>query len=188
MTTTAAERNKARRARRPIYVIVRRLVDPATGEEIGALVPASPMDQRLMRERKYAVGAEIRAELKKPRKSQFHRLAHAIGTLLVDSVEKFRDVDSHAALKAVQAESGVCCEREKFVLDLGSLGRHEVERCIPRSIAFDEMDEGEFGQFFDGITAYIGEHYAGVMLDEVRDEFWRMCNGETDGYAHRRAA
>lgn len=186
--STAAERNKARRARRPIYVTVRRLVDPATGEELGALVPASPMDQRLMRERKYAVGAEIRAELKQPRNSAFHRLAHAIGVLLVENVEEFQNIDSHAALKAVQAKSGVCCDPEKFVIDLGQFGRHEVERMVPRSLSYDCMSQEDFSQFFDGITAYIGEHYAGVMLDEVRDEFWRMCNGETDGYAHRRAA
>ena len=32
--------------------------------------------------------------------------------------------------------------------------------------------------FFDGITAYIAEHYSSVMLDDVRAEFWTMVNGE----------
>lgn len=181
--TTAAERKRAKRARRPIYVIVRRLVDPDTGEAVGAMVPASAMDQRLMRERKFNVGREIRAELKQSRNPQFHRLAHALGALLVDNLDGFEGTDSHAALKRVQAESGVCCERDKFVLDLGSLGRHEVERCVPRSIAFDEMDESEFGKFFSGVCDWIDKHYMTGLTDDVRGEYLLMTEG-----TERRAA
>lgn len=155
-----------------------RLADPDTGELIGALVPANGIDQRLLRERHFTVGKEVRAEMKQPRNPAFHRLAHAIGNLLADNVEEFRDKSGHKALKEVQAKSGVCCDPETFVLDLGSLGRHEIERKVPRSIAFDEMEEDEFREFFDGITAYIGEHYAHVLMDEVRDEYWRMVQGD----------
>lgn len=178
--TTAAERLKAKRARRPIYLVVRRLVDPQTGEEVGALVPAHPIDQRLMKERRFHVNREVRAELKQPRNPAFHRLAHAIGHLLVDNVDKFHGKDAHSAIKTLQAEAGVCCDAERFVIDLGQFGRHEVDRNVPRSIAFDEMEEDEFRQFFDGITAYIGEHYASVMLDDVRAEFWLMVQGEAN--------
>lgn len=177
--TTPAEKAKAKkRASRPIYGIVRRLVDPETGELFGAIVPAHPIDQRLMRERRYTVGRELRMEIKEPRNGAFHRLAHAIGALLVDNVEKFQGYQSHGALKAVQAESGVCCDLEKFVIDLGQFGRHEVERQIPRSLAFDSMTEDEFSVFFNGITAWIGEKYTSVMLDEVRAEYWQMVAGE----------
>lgn len=172
--TTAAQRKAAKRARRPIYLQVARLVDPRTGEEVGALVPANGIDQRLLRERKFTVGKEIRAELKQSRNPAFHRLAHAVGNLLADNVEAFAGMSGHEALKRVQMDSGVCCE--PMELDLGPLGRVQVKQ--PRSLAFDELDEAEFKAFFEGITAYIGDHYAHVMLDEVRDEFWSMCNGE----------
>ena len=174
MTTPAAKRIKAKRARRPIYLVVAKLVDPVTGEMVGALVPANPVDGRLMRERRFSVGREIRAEMKQPRNVAFHRLAHAVGHLLVDNVEAFRDLSAHEALKQVQRKSGVCCE--PLEIDLGSLGK--VTAQVARSLSFDEMDEDEFRGFFDGITAYIGEHYAGVMLDEVRGEFWQMVQGE----------
>ena len=175
MSMTAAQRKvKAKRARRPIYLMVARLVDPATGEEVGALIPANDIDRRLMKERRFAVGKEIRAELKQPRNHAFHRLAHAIGNLLVDNVEAFRDMTGHDALKEVQRESGVCCD--VIELDLGALGKVPVKQ--PRSLAFDEMPEDEFRMFFDGITAWIGEHYASVMLDEVRASYWLMVNGE----------
>lgn len=172
--TTAAQLKKQKRARRPIYLVVQRLIDPATGVEVGALVPANGIDQRLMRERKFSVGKEIRAELKQSRNPAFHRLAHAVGNLLVDNVEEFRDLNGHEALKRVQVKSGVCCEPVEF--DLGALGKVPVN--MPRSIAFDEMEESEFKAFFEGITQYIGDNYAGVMLDEVRAEFWLMVNGD----------
>ena len=201
MTATYAERKKAKRARRPIYMVVKRLADPATGEEVGALVPAHPIDQRLMKERKFSVNREVRAELKQPRNPGFHRLAHAIGNLLVDNVEKFRGMGGHDALKAVQLESGVCCEMIEMdaspvieaILDacetlLGEGARKVLSGVLPdlktipvkraRSIAFDEMPEDEFGVFFDGITEYIAKHYSSVMLDDVRAEFWTMVNGE----------
>lgn len=174
MTTAAAKKIKAKRGRRPIYLIVRRLVDPATGEEIGALVPANAIDQRLLRERRFAVDREVRAELKQPRNAAFHRLAHAVGHLLVDNVEAFRDLAAHDALKRVQMEAGVCCDT--IEIDLGPMGRVPVKK--PRSLAFDEMPEDEFSAFFDGITAWIGEHYASVMLDDVRSEFWLMTQGK----------
>jgi len=53
MKTSAAKKIQANRARRPVYLLVRKLMDPATGEEIGALVPAHDVDARLLRERKF---------------------------------------------------------------------------------------------------------------------------------------
>lgn len=179
--TTAAEKRAAKRARRPVYLVVRKLMDPDTGEVIGALVPAHPIDQRLLKERKFHVKREVRAELKQPRNAAFHRLAHAVGHLLVDNVEEFRDLTSHEALKRLQREAGVCCE--PFEIDLGPvLGK--VTAMQARSLAFDELEEDEFRTFFDGITAWIGEHYTQVMVDEVRGEYWDLVNGT----GNRRAA
>src|SRR3546814_1743866 len=44
--------------------LVRRLVDPATGEPVGALVPHHELDKRAMKERGYTTGREVRAELR----------------------------------------------------------------------------------------------------------------------------
>ncbi|MGG6461420.1 hypothetical protein [Solilutibacter silvestris] len=178
MTALAKPKKRTKRAQRPIYFTVRKLVDPETGESLGCLVPDHPVDRRLMRDRGFHVNREIRAQLEEPRNGQFHRLAHAIGALVADNVEKFQGKDSHEVLKKLQEESGVCCDVEKFVIDLGQYGRHEVDRLVPRSIAFDQMKEDQFRQFFDGITAWVGEHYAHVMLDDIRAEFWLMVNGE----------
>lgn len=171
MQTAVAKSKK--RPSKPVYLRVEKLVRPSTGEEVGALVPLTQWDQREMKERKYHVGTEVRADLKKPRNGKFHRLAHVIGALLVDHVPGFESLTSHDALKRVQRESGVCCE--EMELDLGTLGLVTVK--VPRSIAYDEMENGEFEQFFKGVTGYIDEHYAPDLTRDVRDEYDRMVVG-----------
>ena len=48
---------------------------------------------------------------------------------------------------------------------------------VAQSLAFGSMEEEDFAAVFKGITAWIGEHYAQVMLDDVRADYWRMVNG-----------
>lgn len=173
MTTAAAKKIAAKRARRPIYGEWVRVIVADTGEERLGFLAAHPVDRRLLKERGWRRGVECRAEFKQARNVKFHRLAHAVGHLLVDNVEQFRDLSAHDALKQVQRMAGVCCE--PLEIDLGALG--VVTAQVARSLAFDEMDEDEFRGFFEGITAYIGEHFAGVMLEEVRAEYWQMVQG-----------
>lgn len=168
--TDAAKKVKAHRARRPVYLMVRRLMDPVTGELIGALVPAHPIDQRLLKERRFNVGREIRAELKQSRNRAFHRLAHVVGNLLVDHVEGFEALTAHDAIKRVQREAGVHCEQVE--VDLGPMGKALVLQ--PRSISFDEMDEGEFSELFRGVTDFIDRNYIGGLTEAVRAEYLLM--------------
>lgn len=175
--TKAAAKIKAKRARRPIYGEWTRVIVAETGEERLGFLAAHPIDRRLLKERGWRCGAECRAEFKASRNVKFHRLAHAVGQLLVDNVEEFAGRSSHDALKEVQRRAGVCCE--SMEIDLGSLGK--VTAQVARSLAFDEMDEDEFRGFFEGVVAYIGDHFAGVMLDDVRAEFWLMVNGNGGG-------
>lgn len=173
MTTDAAKKVRAKRARRPVYLLVRKLIDPETGEMVGALVPANLIDQRLLRERKFATGREVRAELKQSRNPAFHRLVHAVGYLLVDQVDGFEGKTAHDAIKEVQRQAGICCE--PMEIDLGTLGRVQVQ--VPRSIAFDEMDEGEFHEFFRGLCDHIDRHYLAGLTDAVRGDYLLMTGG-----------
>lgn len=171
--TPAAKKIRAKRARRPVYLLVRRLVDPSTGELVGCLVPANDIDQRLLRERRFVVGKEIRAELKQSRNPAFHRLVHAVGYLLVDHVDGFESMTAHDAIKEIQKRAGVFCE--PMEIDLGQLGKVEVQ--VPRSIAFDEMDEGEFHELFRGLTDYIDRHLISGLVDSVRGDYLLMTGG-----------
>lgn len=78
--TTAADKIRAKRARRPIYLTPMRLVDPTDGVEYAAFVPCHAIDNRLARERGFRIGHEYRAEIKQSRNVKFHRLAHALVT------------------------------------------------------------------------------------------------------------
>jgi hypothetical protein len=156
--------------RQPVYLEARRLVDPATGEEIGALVPASPYDSRRLRALKLGQGQSLRAELSKPRNVKFHRLVHALGQLLADHWPAFAGLPAHEAIKRAQVESGTACDQQ--AIDLGPLGKAQVE--VARSLAFDSMDEAEFGELFAGLTRWIDENVIAHFPEEARAEYWLM--------------
>ena len=156
--------------RQPVYLEARRLVDPATGEEIGALVPASPYDSRRLRALKLGQGQSLRAELSKPRNVKFHRLVHALGQLLADHWPAFAGLTAHDAIKRAQVESGTACDLQ--AIDLGPLGKAQVK--VARSLAFDSMDETEFGELFAGLTRWIDENVVAHFPEEARAEYWLM--------------
>lgn len=160
-------------SRRYVYMKWRVLPDPRTGEEIRALVACSNVDRRILGKRKFRPDGRVRCEIKNPRNPLFHRLVHGFGWMLiqhVDGFEKHGD-DAHAAVKQIQGESGAECDQETFVIDLGSLGRHEVKRNIPRSISFDEMDEDRFQAAFKIMVDYTAAHYWPNLTQQQVAEF-----------------
>jgi hypothetical protein len=153
-----------------------------TGEIVGALVPRFATDRRLMRERGYKVGDELRAEVTKPRILGQHRKAHLLGQLVVAQVEGFEQLDCHAAIKRLQRESSICCEVEQ--IDAGPvveailkaaealLGEaatrmlravlpeiKAIDVQVPQSLAFDRMPQDQFEQFYRGICAHLCVRY-----------------------------
>ena len=164
-----------RRAKRPVYFRVENLVRPATGEMVKALVCRSGVDRREMQSRKYRVGDEIRAELSKPRNIKFHGLAHALGQLAVDQIEGFSDLNAHDALKRLQRESGVQCESQD--LDVPGFGKLTIN--VARSIAFDEMDEGEFSELYQGVLEHIKRTYWKTMSEDAIAAFSLMTERDS---------
>lgn len=145
----------AKKRTRPVYMTVRRLVDPETGEVVGALVPSSPIDRRLVREKGIRAGQEVRVEIKKPRNSGFHRLVHVLGAMMVDHVEAFTGATAHEAIKRLQRESGICCDEQE--IEVPGLGKLVVK--VAQSLAYDEMDEVDFRRLFEGICDYVCARY-----------------------------
>lgn len=151
---------------RPIYMVVRRLIDPDTGALVGALVPSSDIDSRLMRQKRIRVGQEVRADLKRPRNSKYHRLVHVLGMMMIEHVEAFASMDTHEAIKRLQRESGICCEEQE--IEVPGFGKLVVK--VAQSIAFDEMEEGEFRRLYEGICDFVGEKYwPGLDADKIEE-------------------
>lgn len=164
-------------ARRYVYMKWRRLVDPATGEEVRALVACSSVDRRILQARKFRSDGRVRCEIKNPRNEVFHRLVHRFGTFLVMHVDGYEQhvasngkPDSHAAVKDLQARSGAACERVAYDIDIPGIGMTQVTRNEPRSISFDEMDEDEFQSAFRVMVEYVAEHeYPDLTPEQVAD-------------------
>ena len=161
MTAQAAAKSR-RRTVKPIYMVCRKLVNPETGEFVGALVPSSAVDSRLLRQKKVGLGKEFRVEIKKPRSARFHRLVHVLGMLMVDQVEAFTGVSSHEAIKRLQRETGICCEQQD--IEVPGFGKLVVN--VAQSLAFDEMDETEFRRLFKGICRHVAEKYWPGLTEE----------------------
>lgn len=156
---------KSRKAIKPVYLQVRSLIDGETGEVIGALVPRGGIDRRIMREREYKTGDFLRADLKKPRNYKFHKLVHALGNLVATHIDDFSDMDAHAVIKRLQTESGICCEDQ--LVNIPGIGRLLIK--VASSIAFDEMEEGDFTQLWKGICNHIIREYWPEMTEDGID-------------------
>lgn len=160
--TTAAEKRRRKIRDRDVSFTVQRVVLPDTGEVIGALVPTHPIDRRSMRERKYTIGTQLCATLRKDRNPYFYRKAHVLAGWLADNVEAFAGLSMHDALKRLQELSGVGCESVEYELPgIGKLTRTEAE-----SLNFRDMDEGRFVELWGGADGN------GGWIGWLRREVW----------------
>jgi hypothetical protein len=148
-------------------------------EPVGVLVPNHPIDNRSMRERKFHVGTQLRAEIQRDRNPGFWRKAHVLGGWLADNVESFHGIGMHDALKRLQELSGVGVEVAEY--DLPGIGK--ITRTEALSLNFSDMDEGEFNELWsgaDGEGGWIGwlrrEVFGG--LDQAqREEVEELIQG-----------
>lgn len=155
MPVNEPKTKKAQKAKpAPLYLVVRKLVDPATGKVVGAFVPKSDADQHFLRERKYRNGDLVRAVLTKPRNERFNRLVHGMGHLLVENIEGYEGLRAHDAIKKLQVHGQIHCDVE--VLTLGEL---QVNHFKPRSISYDSMDEHTFQDFWMSCCKYLIDNH-----------------------------
>lgn len=174
---------------KPVYLRVKKMVDPETGELQGCLVPVDHVACEILRQRHTRTGDLVRATLSNPRNVKFHRLVHQLGTVVRNNIESFEGMDSHSVIKRLQAESGVCCELQKISAKpvvsavmaaarviVGDRLYSKIESILPEiatievlapsSIAFDCMDDGEFRGLWEGICRHIISRYWPTMTVE----------------------
>lgn len=170
----ASKPRKPVRQRKPVYLTVRKLVDPETGELIGALVASTKWDARAMKERGLHVGAQVRADLKRPRNVKWWRLAHVLGAFLADNVEGFEALAMHDAVKRLQELSGIGCIEETF--DLGAIGI--VKRTVAESLNFDDMDEGRWSELWAGWTEWLRREKWGALDTSQIEQVEQLILGD----------
>ncbi len=158
----------------PVYFTVRKLMDPATGQLVGAFVPSSDEDRNYLRERGYKNGEKIRAVLTKPRNEKFNRLVHGMGHLIVTNIEGYEGLTSHEAIKRLQVEGRIYCNIEILTFD-----KIDFQHYIPRSISYDSMDEHAFQDFWLHCCKYLIDRYWPEM-DE--DDITQMIEFQSFSY------
>lgn len=197
----AARKPKAHKDR-PVYFVVRTMVDPSTGETIGCLVPNSWVDNKLLRERKYRTNDVLRATIAHPRNAKFHRLVHQLGTLVKRNLDDFQHLDSHSVIKQLQRESGVCCDVMRITASpvveailaaaeslLGDAAARMLRTVLPeikaidvltpQSLAYDCMDESDFRRLWDGIcTHLVRQYWTQLSVEQVTEMAKLMPKGE----------
>lgn len=157
---------------RPIHVRVEKLVNPQTGEVVGALVPLDEIAARSMRERGFTIGSEWKGEFKQVRDIRLWRRAHALGGWLADNHEMFVGLGQHEALKWLQSKSGIGCNSVRYKIPgFATIVRHE-----PLTLAFDRMEEGQFREYWDGGQEMRGQ---GGWIGWMRHRLYQGLNAPT---------
>jgi len=123
--------------------------------ERGALVPLDELSRAELKRRSFKVGDVLRAELKKGRNPEFHRLMHAFARLVSENIDAFSGLDAHSVLKRLQVEGNVGCDEIAVVFP----GIGPCTYRIPRSLSFASMDEGEFREVARAFAAYVARTY-----------------------------
>ena len=139
----------------------------------GALVPAGDRDRQTLRDMGLGLGEIVHAKVHQPRNPRFFRLAHQLGELVRQNVEGFELLSAHQVIKRFQLESGVQCD--EMQVRLPGVGPAQVR--VPRSIAYENMDESEFREMMRALSAHVSAEYwpdcspeqveqmAGVMVE-----------------------
>lgn len=160
MTTTTKKPKAVKR--QPIYLRTRKLIDPETGHLVAALVPAGAADATSLRERGIKTGQQLRADVTLPRNYGFHKQGHKLADLVRKNIEGFEGLDAHQVFKKLQEEARVECDITRTWLP--QLGM--MEHAKARSMAFDEMEQGDFYKMVRGISTHIATTY------------WPQCSPE----------
>lgn len=139
----------------------------------GKLVPADPWAEKQFQAKRIKEGDIVLAAISKLRSKGLNRLVHRIGKLCVENIEDFRYADAHGVIKRLQIEANIACDEIGVLLP----GMGMMIYRVPRSIAFDSMDEAEFRDVGRALCRYIAKRYwSGLEPEQIE----RMAGSMVD--------
>jgi hypothetical protein len=129
---------------------------------------------------KIANGSEIRVEIKAKRNVRRHRLLFALLKIIVD-------------------HRGDIFPATENVLDALKIASGHVDQIVhpitgevflkPKSIAFENMDEAEFGRFFDrAVWIFTDRWFPGTHEEDLRRELFELVDGPERSSLGKRVA
>jgi hypothetical protein len=128
----------------------------------GSLMPADDVAQEALR--KVKPGIDCWIELRVARHPRFHRLYFALIKLTFDNQERYTNAEQFR--KAVQMAAGHVDEL---------VGLDGAIYQIPRSIAWDQLDETEFGELFPQVMRVCATILGEMDVDVLREEVERYA-------------
>lgn len=165
--TAAAKKIRAHKAKAPLYLVCRAgrvQMDDGSWREAKVWCASSVWDQEIMTERQYRRGDIVRAIFEKPRDEAFHRRVHLIGSFIAENVQAFHGMKSHDVIKRLQREAKAFCETVQMVFP--EISPDPIEVTIAQSIAYDDMDDGDFKL----LTRQIIDHACAKHLAAITPE------------------
>lgn len=154
---------KKKPTERAIMAVVRKLVDPDTGEIYPCFVPAYQLDRLALRQREVRTNDLVLIDVFKDRNPRFWRLFHALSGFLADNVDELNGLKHHDALKKVQRDSRIHCELVDVFADDGAKVGQIVQAC---SLSFDNTDETLAAEIWDQLCDYVARTYFPGWDDE----------------------
>jgi hypothetical protein len=131
-------------------------------KDLGHLTPVDETGEEALRKLKF--GDVVTVEVKKPRNGKHHRLYWALVGIVHHNQDRYETTEQlHTALKIAAGHY------ELLTMPNGN------EYKIPRSIAFDTMDQLEFSQFYDRVCDLVAKHFLpGVSVEALKAEVESM--------------
>lgn len=140
----------------------------------GALVPADDYAMNKIRDRGFRIGDILQADLTKLRNPNFNRLVHRIGALVAANIEDFNGMNSHDVIKRIQIEGNIACANQ--VINMPGIGKCMMT--IPKSLSFENMDEGEFYETARAMCRFIANKYWPLLTPEQIEKMAETFIGE----------
>lgn len=121
----------------------------------GVFVPIGQTIHKL-KEMNLSFGQMLFFEVTLPRTVEFNGKAHILGKVVSEVIPGFEHFDAHKVLKRLQIEGNIACE--EIAIQIRGIEELVVQR-IPKSLAFDKMDENEFRDVYKQFCDFILEKY-----------------------------
>ena len=129
-------------------------------KHLGSLRPADEQCETWLG--KIANGDCIMVDARKPRNIQHHRKLFALLNLVVENIDQSITVEM--LLGIIKLRTGYC--------DVIQTAKGEI--ALPKSIAFESMDQTQFSEFYDKAVDFIIQEILPVSRAELESEILEM--------------
>jgi hypothetical protein len=123
----------------------------------------SPWTRQQLKDKGYRPGDDVGLEIYKVRNARFLNLVHQFAVVMSDNLDDFTGIEAHKIIKRIQLEGGIACDEMALRGDFGI-----VYHRVPQSIAFDQMEEGDFRTMFREMARYVsGKYWPSLRPEQI---------------------